>query len=288
MFRNNKRRDGFTLVEMLVVIVIIGILMGLLLAAVFPVLFTTHNFAVTSEINELSGGVENFKTKFGFYPPCEFDFDADGTSDLGTDPEDLVTFKQYLRRIAANHEQTDADITTWWTDVGQHLDNDSILVFWLSALKKNAQFPLTNGNGGAAWDGFANGDDPANYIFFDFDGGQLIDGNSVTVKRYLQRKIGDQPYLYYDWQRYTTASIVIGGVTHVPYRTIPESPDPAGGPPWANYYFPSTFQIVAAGKDVTFGAVTGPDDVWTASPQFREHRDNLSNFSGGILERLTQ
>ena len=295
MYRNKTPRTGFTLVEMLVVIVVIGILMGLILVAVVPALFTTYNAAVTIEINQLGGGLEKFKTQFGFFPPCEFDFDGDGDLDLGTnpgptpDPEDLVTLKAYLRRIAPNHEQDDNDIATWWTDVGQYLDNDSIIVFWLGGLKKNAQFPLTNGNGGAAWDGFANGDDPANYIFFDFDGSQLVDGLSPRVKSYMQARYGEQPYVYYEWQRYTTAEFTdTAGIKYVPYRTIPESPDPAGGPPWANYYNPSTFQIVAAGKDVIFGTVTGANDVWTASPQFRDHRDNLTNFSGGILERLTQ
>lgn len=282
MFRIPTRRRGFTLVEMLVVIVIIAILMGLLLAAVAPVLFTSHNFAVTSEINELQGSIEQFKTKFGFYPPSEFDLDGDGTNDLGTggDAEDLAKFKEYLRRIAPNHEQDDTDIDNWWTAVGQNLDNDSILVFWLSGLKRNAQFPLTNGNGGAAWDGFAVGDDPDNYVFFELDGAQLVDGNAATVKRYLQRKIGDQPYLYFDWQHYATATITIGGTPLYAYRTVPE----VNG----NYFNPNTFQIVAAGKDVTFGAFTGADYVWSVSPQLVNHRDNLTNFSNGILEKELQ
>jgi prepilin-type N-terminal cleavage/methylation domain-containing protein len=283
------RRKGFTLVEMLVVIVVIAILMGLLLAAIAPVLFTSYNFAVTSEIDQLAGGVESFKTKFGFYPPCEFDFDGDGTNDLTTtgDAQDIDTFKQYLRRIAPNHEQDDTDIENWWNAVGRHLDNDSILVFWLCGLKRSSQFPLTNGNGGAVWDGFAIGDDPNNHVFYEFNSSQLVQGNAATVRRYLQRKIGEQPYLYYDWQRYPTASITIAGTPLYPYRAVPESPDPPS-PPYTNYYNPQTFQIVAAGKDVTFGAFTGANDVWSSGAELKFHRDNLTNFSGGILERMIQ
>jgi general secretion pathway protein G len=284
MSSKRPRPGGFTLVELLVVIVIIGILMGLLIAVVGPTLFRTYSFAITAEINELEGAIDQFKTKFGFYPPSELDLDGDGTNDLTPatgDPEDLATFKQYLRRIAPNHEQTDADIGAWWTAVGQHLDNDSILVFWLSGLKRSAQFPLTNGNGGAVYDGFAVGEDPDNYVFFEFQAGQLVDGNDPKVKRYLQRKVLVQPYIYYDSQHYATATITIAGDVQYPYREYPVIAS-------STYYNPSTFQIVAAGKDEIFGAFAGPDNDWGSAPEFRDQRDNIANFAGGVLERLTQ
>lgn len=303
-----RPRSGFTLVEMLVVIVVIGILMGLLLAAVAPTLFTSYNFAVTTEIKELEGSIEQFKTNLGFYPPCEFDFDGDTTTDLTADPEDLATFKQYLRKIAPNHDETDAQIGTWWNQVGRHLDNDSILVFWLSGLNRSAQYPLTYSlgadnlydDGGGAGDdvftGFANGEDPAKRIFFEFSADQLVDGNATTVKRYLQRKIGEQPYVYFSASQYGIASCNVSDpfngapVAHAvyPYRSYPDAT--------VDYYNLTTFQIVAAGRDRTFGSVDGfaPNDNWTVSytvPDLRDvmhHRDNITNFSGGILEREVQ
>jgi prepilin-type N-terminal cleavage/methylation domain-containing protein len=311
MFGKRPVRTGFTLVEMLVVIVVIGILMGLLLAALGPVLFTTQNFAVTSEINELEGAIDKFKTKFGFYPPCEFDFDGDGTNDLNSDPEDFATFKQYLRRVAPNHEETDAQIQAWWqngngTDIGNFLDNDSILVFWLSGINKSAQYPLTYNLGGDNMYGttddvftaFGFGEDPDKHVFFEFDVGRLVDGNSNRVKRYLQRKIGLQPYLYFESQRYPTAFATVtdvdstgAAVSHpvYPYRQVPIN---ASSP----YYNPTTFQIIAAGSDRVFGAVNGaaPNDDWTvrvAPPSLVNltyHRDNISNFAGGVMERLVQ
>ncbi len=315
MNRKLHPRSGFTLIELLVVVVVIAILMGLLFAAFGPIRNSTLNFAITSEINELEGAVDQFKTKFGFYPPCEFDFDGDGTSNLATDPEDLATFKQYLRKVAPNHEETDAQIILWWNGatnpVGQNLDNDSILVFWLSGLNRSAQYPLTYALGtdtmygtiDDVFTGFAVGDDPAKHIFFEFNAAQLVDGNFPTVKRYLQRKVGEQPYLYFDAQRYAIAAITIGVTPTYPYLDLDHKTSaapPAYNPPtspttynvaYHEWFNPTTFQIVAAGVDSDFGARgTAPVDPlnWMSPPQYKFHRNNLTNFTGGVLEKHLQ
>jgi prepilin-type N-terminal cleavage/methylation domain-containing protein len=62
-------RSGFTLVELLVVIVIIGVIMGLISAAVVKALGTGKQAVNQSEIRQLAVSVENFKSKYGFYPP---------------------------------------------------------------------------------------------------------------------------------------------------------------------------------------------------------------------------
>ncbi len=308
MYRKNPSNTGFTLVELLVVITVIAILMGLLLAAFGPVRRSSLNFAITTEINELDGAVEQFKTKFGFYPPCELDFDNDGTLNLATDPEDLATFKQYLRRIAPNHTEDDTTIGNWWPAVGTFLDNDSILVFWLSGLNRSAEGPLRDPGPNGVYNlstdvgyddvpsnGFAVGDDPKKHIFFEFSSAQLVDGNSVTLKRYLQRKVGEQPYLYFDAQRYAIASITIGGTATYPYLDLDHQTTVYAPPPYiaANHewFNSTTFQIVAAGVDVDFGARgTAPVDQldWLSPPQYKFHRDNITNFTGGVLEKHLQ
>src|SRR5207248_3123761 len=62
-------RAGFTLIEILVVIVIIGILMGLLLAAVSKAVSGANQRRNYSEIQQLAVSLENFKSKYGSYPP---------------------------------------------------------------------------------------------------------------------------------------------------------------------------------------------------------------------------
>ncbi len=66
------RRRGFTMIELLMVIIIIGILMALLLPAIQSAMRTARNAAVSSEINQLAQALENFKSRYGDYPPSRF------------------------------------------------------------------------------------------------------------------------------------------------------------------------------------------------------------------------
>ncbi len=62
-------RSAFTLVEMLIVIAIIAILVSLISAAVIRGLGTANKVRNMSELRQLGVAVENFKAKYGIYPP---------------------------------------------------------------------------------------------------------------------------------------------------------------------------------------------------------------------------
>ncbi len=62
-------RRGFTLVELLVVIAVIGILIGLLMPVVMNALKTGNEAAVTADINLLANALAAFKDQYGDYPP---------------------------------------------------------------------------------------------------------------------------------------------------------------------------------------------------------------------------
>jgi prepilin-type N-terminal cleavage/methylation domain-containing protein len=64
-----RLRRGFTLLELLVVIVIIAVLVGLLATAVFKALLTGKQTRNRTEIAQLETALESFKTKYGVYPP---------------------------------------------------------------------------------------------------------------------------------------------------------------------------------------------------------------------------
>ncbi len=81
------RRSGFTLVEILVVIVIIGILSALLLPAISGALKTAKDAAVTADINSLANALASFKEKYGDYPPSRIMLSENGRYDVdGTGP----------------------------------------------------------------------------------------------------------------------------------------------------------------------------------------------------------
>jgi general secretion pathway protein G len=65
----DKSRPGFTMIELLVVIIIVAILIGLLLPAINGAIRSAKNAAVSAEISQLSQALENFKNRYGDYPP---------------------------------------------------------------------------------------------------------------------------------------------------------------------------------------------------------------------------
>ena len=69
---------GFTLVELLAVILILAFLIALLLPALSGALKTAKNAAVGAEINQLAQALASFKTRYGDYPPSRIYLSEDG------------------------------------------------------------------------------------------------------------------------------------------------------------------------------------------------------------------
>jgi prepilin-type N-terminal cleavage/methylation domain-containing protein len=142
---------GFTLIELLVVIVVLGILIALLLPAINSAVRTARNAQVLAEINQLSQALENFKAKYGDYPPSRVL---------------LVESGNYTNFIGSNASLSSIDSSSLGTGditVGQLASRT------LAAFRKfwpKVQLS-TNGN-------------PSNYIqnqyWYDFNGNGMTDG----------------------------------------------------------------------------------------------------------------
>ncbi len=88
------RRGGFTLVEILVVITIIGILAGLIIPAVVAARNNARRALIVTEIGQLDMALKEYKNQHGDYPP-----DFYGTQELYPDPIKIPARAAVLRHL---------------------------------------------------------------------------------------------------------------------------------------------------------------------------------------------
>ena len=298
MFVQDKQnhRGGFTLVELLIAIAVIGILAGMLSYALIPAWSRAKEFTIQQEMNQLEQALEQFKIKYGFYPPSFVriqnpgDVNSDGSIN---DLDRVAALLPYINRIAPNHGEDagtvgSRPIDLWWAAVGSNIgfaEGDD-LVFWLSGLTKNQQFPLT-GNGTATPVAYDDGSFERE-IFFEFKQAQLV-LEAGGVAHYNQPQGKEFPYLYIDHESYGWGPTL---TTPIWYDGYSAGPNGAGGVLYEN---PDTFQLVTFGLDGLPGAPaipTGTVDAgvignwthWLATGPAAD--DNICNFAQGRLEKV--
>ncbi|HBJ35108.1 MAG TPA: protein containing Prepilin-type cleavage/methylation [Planctomycetaceae bacterium] len=132
-------KHGFTLVELMIAIVIIGILMAIAIPAVNRTIVAAKQTKIRLEINALEQAVEQYMQKFGDYPP-------DGSS------QDVVI--RHMRRRFPRIAEPDVSLLTRLTSVrgtttpsAVAMDRAEALVFFLGGFSDDSLHPLT-GEGG--------------------------------------------------------------------------------------------------------------------------------------------
>ena len=297
-----QSRLGFTLVELLIAIAIIGILMSLTVTAVTRAITRGRETASRLEINALSQAIEQYNLKYGDYPP-------DGSSEQ--------VLLRHVRKIFPRISAQDLALLTQLTRArgssnfsAVAMDRGEVLVFFLGGFSGNPLNPFT-GEGGPLK---RIGTDPMNIASYEYNGTRDnafydFDTNRLTVARsaagvmlstdekllglgseptlggedqlpaYLARVGTPTPLVYFDsrtygniaatgapiYNGYLAGSTEYGGVR--PYMTNSN----AGGATYADLKFhnDSTFQIISPGLDGVFGAcvsVNASDP--TASPVY--------------------
>src|SRR5262245_20942683 len=106
-----RARQGFTLVELLVVIFIIAILGSLLLVGVIRVLPKGPELATANDIGQLHLGITKFKVKYGIYPTSRIVLSADMSK---LDADSLA----YLAIMWPNLGWQDPAVTLDWAGTG--------------------------------------------------------------------------------------------------------------------------------------------------------------------------
>lgn len=130
----HNRRAGFTLVEVLMVVVIIGILASLIIPAVNIGLKSVRQKAIALECQTIATAIDQYRTKYGDYPP-------DGSN------AELVA--RHLRKAFPNMAASELTILTAASNssTGGMMDPTESLVFFLGGFSSDPVHPFT-GKGG--------------------------------------------------------------------------------------------------------------------------------------------
>ncbi len=113
-------KRAFTLVELLVVIVIIGLLMGLLLPAVNGVRRSARKAAAAIEISQLDFALKSLKEKYGEYPPDFADVDREAA---------MRQVRRFIAKVWPRCTRLPRDFRG--TELPSQFNAGTALVFWL-------------------------------------------------------------------------------------------------------------------------------------------------------------
>ncbi len=310
-----SRPRGFTLVELLVVITIIGILVGLTIPAVIYVRIIGKQAAVTLDLKQLEMACQAYKEKFGKYPP-------DGTNRSAVLRHLAKAFPRFMIAGADDIEKWD-NLRAWIQDSsrwGASVDINTLspfnaLTFWLGGRPANGQLTGFSANPADPFDASTSRIGP----FFDFDLNRL---HATTGRYWPQGAVGNMTtgaiaYFRAENGNYTvdgsdcTIRDASGNITGTDFSRIKCIPDNIESLPAATTYelvLPAadwriantppyswvnskSFQIFSAGllADASYALVPGgtnrePLQYPTGDNYQEQTYDDITNFSGGTLE----
>ncbi|XZE44936.1 type II secretion system protein [Pirellulaceae bacterium SH467] len=279
------KRSGFTLVELLVVISIIGVLVGLLVPAVFAVRRTMNNGMVKFEVQSLADAVEKYRTKYGDYPPDGSDWRKMEThlrkafpsilqSELNLlNPQYSTTQVPGWPALSGGNLRVRNDIETGNVRV---MDPAEALVFFLGGFSADGQKPFTGKGGPFVVNGGIPVSNPQREnSFYEFNSGRLsfaddsFAGHGPTSDDALPvygSYASTTPYVYFDSRTYQFG--LPNGTVFFNYHraTAPSDPNDAlygvarpllastlATLPTAGYEAGKTFQILSPGIDGFYG-----------------------------------
>jgi prepilin-type N-terminal cleavage/methylation domain-containing protein len=274
-----RGRSGFTLVELLVVVAIIGVLAALVTPAIFQARVSAQNAAIRAEIDLLHMGIMNYKNRFGSYPPCQSNCNPNpaigGSGKLPGDTAARMHLERLFPRCDGSQSPSPPTAqdqfhvrlgTPWENDVDDDDDGTTdeadenfwnaispldSLTFWLAGYTSNPANPLRLLGG-------------VKEALYDQDDSRY---DAVTGAYYPAGK-PNAPFIYIDASNYGLPA----APTVFTYRDIDnivQSQPIPGGPykaeqknPGGPFYNPGKFQILNAGLDEQWGTDDDLSNFW--------------------------
>ena len=306
----NPSPRGFTLIELMVVIVIIGVLMALLIPALGKARIHAQEARVMTEISGLSSAIAAFKAKYGAEPPSRISIYLN-VAGWNSDP----TSRGIIRSIWPQFDfsmimpdpnspgNTRAAYPAYWSGTLNLNSGECLLFFLGGVMGENSSGPNQVPTGFAKNPLYpfaptianANREGPF-FEFTDISRIRDIDGNGFN-EWYDSLPGQTSPYLYfssYEGRGY----VVSGAANELPSVTtladVYRTSSTAAAAGLATQGLPAqksqTFQIISPGYDTNygFGGVFNPnlpnsgltDSSGNAD---KAAYDNLTNFNGGRL-----
>ena len=262
---------GFTIVELLTVMVIVGVLVAMVAAAAHFARIAAMQADINSEIGQLSSDLKAYKAQLGEYPPDYCDPD---------NPEDFALIKRHLLKVFRYVPEDEEELKTLLRN--NKLEPGTALVFWLGGVMKEVgtgddKYYVPIGFSANPKNPFDPEDKNRIGPFFDFDPQRLtvdFDPQRLTVGgQYCPKgfNISDKAdvYNYFRAERRSYEG-KMGGSNTAPYWTTELNE-------WVNR---DTFQILSPGLDGIYGSSSD----YPPNGDDEQGLDDQTNFSGGPLK----
>ena len=262
MAPSSARRSGFTLVELLAVIMIIALLAALVTPAVMRARNTARNAAIKAEIDLLHMAIMNYKNEYGTFPPS-----------IGVSGSTNFAYKHLKRNFARA-----SDSALPGVPLAGSVAPSTAMLSWLGGYTDDPTDPLALVNTSLTrkrlfdWDRartdatglvyFPSGKKGSPYVYINSSSYPLLDSGTSTAQGWPPKApTPASPFTFTVGQD----TVTISPGTYYPLHL----PDPGAASLLASlqtgttpYFNADTFQILCAGQDEEFGTDDDLSNFW--------------------------